>query len=442
MTNEIIIPYAPHPGQKILHQDTHRYKTIVCGRRFGKTTYAVNKLQKCAIIEPGLYAYIAPTYHQAKLISWELLKYFAVKEIVKRINESELFIEYISGGIVRLFGADNPDRLRGLKLKGVVNDEYQDIKRNVWQAIIRPALTDCKGWSDFIGTPKGKQNHLYEMFVMDKEYFDKDYRTIYGDILNPNDDYKSFIFKTIDNPHIDPLEIEKARQELSPQYFRQEYEASFENYTGTIYKELDVTKHIYSFPKDLIKDWWRVFVGIDTGRFTAVSFMAIDDKARAFVFDEVYNYDGRVDIICAEIKHKIEKWGLKKNNIMYIIDSASQVKREYEANKIFCYDSEKDVQNQIAIVRNKLANNSLYFNSDTCKMHIVEHLGYVWNERSKKVEPVKENDHTCNAVQYIFSTYNTRASIDYKAKGQYENSLEYATINEDGADNEYKEKFS
>ena len=400
MDKIITIPYKPHSGQVLLHADNHRFKTIVAGRRFGKTVYADNKLEKFALIDPGLYAYIAPTYSQAKLISWEILKFYSPIELVRKINESELYIEYVSGGIVRLFGADNPDRLRGLKLKGAVLDEFQDTKRIVWSTIIRPALTDFKGWADFIGTPKGKINQLYEMFIKDKDFADNDYLSQDGLKIETDSDYKSFIFKTVDNPYIDPEEVKKARQELAPQYFRQEYEASFENYTGIIYKEFD-SRHIISI--DGIKTWWQVFVGIDTGRHTAVTFLAIDEKGRNYIFDEIYNYDGIVKNIAAEIKHKLKRWG--RDTAVFIIDSASQVKREYESNGIACLDSEKDVENQIAQVRGKFAQNLLFFDRDRCPMHIVEHKGYVWNEKAKKPEPLKENDHTCNSLQYIISTY-------------------------------------
>lgn len=405
----IEIPYKPHVGQVLLHNDSHRFKTIVCGRRWGKTTYADNKLQKCACVDPGLYAYIAPTYSQAKLISWELLKFYAKPDIVRKINESELYIEYVTGGIVRLFGADNPDRLRGFKLKGAVLDEFQDMKRIVWSTIIRPSLTDYKGWADFIGTPKGKINQLYEMFVRDEQYQDKEYLTQGGLPIDVDPDYKSFIFKTVDNPYMDRIEVEKARKELAPQYFRQEYEASFENYTGIIYKEFEA-RHIVEIKE--IKDWWTVYVGIDTGRHTAVTFMAIDDNGKCYVFDEIYDYDGVVSNIAAQIKHKLSEW--KRKSAVYIIDSASQVKREYEFHGIPVIDSEKDVENQIAQVRHRLSSSKLFFDRDRCPMHIVEHKGYIWDEKAKKPQPLKENDHTCNSVQYILSTYIGKSFDDKK----------------------------
>jgi PBSX family phage terminase large subunit len=426
MERIVEIPYKPHNAQLILHNDKHRFKTIVCGRRFGKTVYADNKLIRRAIEDPGPYGYIAPTYGQAKLITWELLKYYAIPEIrAGEPNETDLLINFKSGGQVRLFGADKPDRIRGSKFKGLIIDEYADMKRKIFELILRPTLADYRGWCDFLGTPKGKLNHFYEMFIKDKECADLEYRDINGHPVLSNDDFKSFQFKTEDNPYIDRQEIEDARKMLAPAYFRQEWEASFENYTGIIYKEFDPLRHIIRIEQGFIKDWWRVYVGLDTGRHTAVSFIAVDDLGKKYIFDEIYNYDGVVSDIATQIKIKLAEWKIRK--AVYIIDSASQVKREYERCGIGCIDSEKDVENQIAQVRNHFKTDQLLINGDKCPMHIVEHKGYVWDEKSKKTkpEPIKENDHSCNSVQYVLSTYMTTRSIDHEAEKKNKQTIQY-----------------
>ena len=418
MDKRVVIPYKPHWGQVLLHNDTHRYKVIVCGRRWGKTIYAANKIIKSAVENPGLYWYIAPTYKQAKLIAWEIFKKYAVQELLLcKPNEAELKITLVNGAVIMLMGADNPDSLRGVGLKGVVLDEFADIKREVWTKIVRPMLADYKGWADFTGTPKGKNNHLYEHFIKDIQFFDKDYRTPENVEIEVDANFKSFTFRTLDNPYIDPLEVETARNELAPQYFRQEWEASFEDYTGIIYKEFIPSKHVFSISREFVKDWWHMYVGIDTGRHTAIGFVVIDDKGKMYIIDEIYDYDGIVKDLALRIKLKLAEWG--RTTATFIIDSASQVKREYEANGISCVDSEKDVLNSIAKIRARFKNDTIAFNADKAPMHIVEHKGYVWNEKSKKTEPLKENDHTCNEIQYIESTYMTIKSIDHeKVKAQ------------------------
>jgi hypothetical protein len=282
-------------------------------------------------------------------------------------------------------------------------------------------LSDTKGWAVFLGTPKGKINHLYEHFIKDAEFFDKDYRTPENTSIEIDSDFKSFKFKTVDNPYVDPVEVNKARQELAPQYFNQEYEASFEDYTGIIYKEFIPSKHVIKIDRAFVRDWWKMCVGIDTGRRTAVGFVVVDDFGKMYVVDEIYDYDGIVRDIAVQIKAKLREWG--RESAVYIIDSASQVKREYEAAGIPAIDSEKDVLNSISKIRGRFKNDALYFNADKCPMHIVEHKGYVWDEKSKKVQPLDENDHTCNEIQYIESTYLTVKSVDIVAKKAFGNSL-------------------
>jgi hypothetical protein len=425
---QITIPYKPHTQQLQLHNCESRFRVLVCGRRWGKTIFAINELIKCAIETKGDYWYIAPTYRQAKLIAWVKLKYYAVEKIVKKINEADLLITFVNGSTIRLLGADNEDSLRGVGLRGVVLDEFADFKDTTWETVIRPMLSDYQGWAIFLGTPKGKLNPLYEKYIRDKEKADKHYLTIHGESIDPDENYKSFQFKTSDNPYIALAEIEMAKRELAPQYFRQEYEASFENYTGLIYKEFDTAKHII---KDFqLKDWWNMYVGIDTGRYTAVSFIAMDDKGIAYLFDEVYDYDSIVADITRMIENVLLKWKIKKDRVRFFIDSASQVKNEYRFNNINAYDSKKDVENQIALVRNRFATDTLYFH-DICKMHIIEHQGYVWDDKSKKLQPKKENDHSCSSTQYVFSTYTTYSSVDIEAKKKYEATLEYAAMQKD-----------
>jgi hypothetical protein len=440
MTKIITIPYKPHPLQKLLHDNTSRFKTIVCGRRFGKTTYIANKLIKSALVSPNNYGYIAPTYSQAEDIIWELLKEYIPPLLILKINQQKLRITFKTGGKIRLYGADNPStarRIRGLKFNGLGVDEFADFKNGVefWETTLRPTLIDTGGWCDFLGTPRGKIGAFYEMFIKDKNYYDENYLNSKGERIIIDNDFKSFIFKTLDNPYIPKEEVEKARLTSSPQYFRQEYEASFENYTGLIYKEFDINRHIIKREDLKLEKWWNIYVGIDTGRFTAISFLAMDDKGVAYLFDEIYDYDGIVANICQMIFHKLLQNGIDKDKVLFFIDSASQVKAEYKFNKITCFDAKKDVENQIALVRNRFSHNNLLF-CDNCKMHTIEHQAYMWDDRAQKVKPKDENDHTCNSLQYIFSTYTTYASKDIEKEKKYMTTLEYYTHRREITQNE------
>jgi phage terminase large subunit len=156
---QIVIPYAPRRIFLPYHERTQRWSAIVAHRRCGKTVACVNDLIRAAITlekPDGRYAYIAPLFNQAKDVAWLYLKRYAQPLLASPPNETELRIDLLNGSRIRLYGADNPDRLRGIYLDGVVLDEYAQMAPSLWGEVIRPLLTDRQGWATFIGTPKGK----------------------------------------------------------------------------------------------------------------------------------------------------------------------------------------------------------------------------------------------------------------------------------------------
>lgn len=158
-------PYKAREVFLDFHRREQRWAVLVCHRRAGKTVATIADIIRRAVMEKkpdARYAYIAPFYAQAKNIAWDYLLKFAAPAIVKA-NQSELWVELVNGAKIRLFGADNPDALRGLYLDGVVLDEYADMKPRLWGEIVRPLLTDRQGWATFIGTPKG-HNAFYDIY--------------------------------------------------------------------------------------------------------------------------------------------------------------------------------------------------------------------------------------------------------------------------------------
>jgi hypothetical protein len=111
----------------------------------------------------GRYAFVAPYYNQAKDIAWKYLKQYTEQVVVETPREAELSVLLINGARVRLYGADNPDRLRGIYLDGCVLDEFADMSPELWSEVVRPALSDRRGWATFIGTSKGK-NEFWRLY--------------------------------------------------------------------------------------------------------------------------------------------------------------------------------------------------------------------------------------------------------------------------------------
>ncbi len=205
--------YAPRPHQADLHRRLKRFNVLVAHRRFGKTVFCINELiAKAAANKRGAarYGYVAPLLTQAKDVAWDYLKRFAGPIPGTQMSESELWVELPNGARIRLYGADNADRLRGLYFDGVVMDEYAQMSPRVWPEIIRPMLADRQGWALFIGTPMGR-NHfctLYEEARHDPDWCAESFPASATGIL-------------------DKAELEAARRAMSAEAFAQEFECSF-----------------------------------------------------------------------------------------------------------------------------------------------------------------------------------------------------------------------
>lgn len=211
----IIIPYCPRLVFRPYHARVQRWACIVAHRRCGKTVATLNDLIRRAVMldKPhGRYAYVAPFLAQAKETAWDYLKRFARPILAGSPNESELWIELVNGARVRVHGADNPDRLRGAYLDGVVLDEYADMRPSVWGEVIRPMLADRLGWASFIGTPRGRN----EFFAI-RELA----------LANPQT-WFSALLRASETGLLDAAELEAARADMTPEQYEQEFECSFE----------------------------------------------------------------------------------------------------------------------------------------------------------------------------------------------------------------------
>jgi predicted phage terminase large subunit-like protein len=215
-----------HEKQLEVFNDNTRFKVVAAGRRFGKSRLAAWTLLIEALKSKTKDVfYIAPTYQQAKDIMWAMLKELG-NEVIIAAHENTSVLTLRNGRKIYLKGADRPDTLRGVGLAFVVIDEYADIKPNVWEQIVRPALADVQGGALFIGTPKGR-NHFYEMFKLGE--------------AGKNPEWTSFHFTSYDNPLIPASEIEAAKESMSSFAFRQEFLSSFEAASRDIFKPEWVT---------------------------------------------------------------------------------------------------------------------------------------------------------------------------------------------------------
>jgi len=223
----IKIPYTPRKHQSYLHQQINRYRwsVLVCHRRFGKTVCMINHLIRSALmskLKNPRFAYIAPTFKQAKSIAWDYMKQFTAKIPNTKFNETELRVDLPNGSRITLLGAENSDGLRGIYLDGCVIDEYANIDGKLFAEIIRPALSDRKGYCVFIGTPAGMNNNFYDLYQH----------------ANGAEDWFNYKAKASDTKIVDPEELEKAKEVMGEKKYLQEFECDWiANIEGAIYGE-------------------------------------------------------------------------------------------------------------------------------------------------------------------------------------------------------------
>ena len=219
-----VIPYGPRRVFIPFHMRKARWAVLVAHRRCGKTVACVNDLIARALNlkQPhGRYAYVAPFLSQAKEVAWEYLKRFAQPATADK-NESELWVELVNGARIRIHGADNPDRLRGAYLDGVVLDEYADMRPSVWGEVIRPMLADRKGWGVFIGTPKGR-NEFYQIY----DGAENGWPQPNGSRLR-DDNWLAMMLRASETRLLDDQELADAAKTMTPEQYQQELECSFD----------------------------------------------------------------------------------------------------------------------------------------------------------------------------------------------------------------------
>jgi hypothetical protein len=222
----------------------------VCHRRFGKTKFALGEIAtdgfECPHHNPQ-YAYIAPTYGQAERIAWTYLKEMFANYPGMQKNEQKLKIiipRHDKGDFITIYllGAENPDAIRGIYLDGCIMDEYAQMNPTIWGEVVRPALSDRKGWAIFIGTPKGT-NNFYTM-----------YQTAQLNMLqHPELKWFAFNAPASKTNIIDAEELHALRKEMSEEEYDQEMECSFSaalvgSYYGKYIAEIERLGYIGDYP--------------------------------------------------------------------------------------------------------------------------------------------------------------------------------------------------
>lgn len=391
-----------HQAQGEIAKDNHRFRVVNCGRRFGKTTLAVEEIKGKALYRQSRIAYIAPTYQQARDIAWQTL----IKEldpIIINKNESrlELTVSTLDGrkSVIVLRGWESIETLRGQQFDFLVIDEVASMRSFwlYWQEVVRPTLTDTRGSAMFISTPKGF-NHFYDLYTKEGE----------------DSDYKSFHFSTFDNPHIHKEEVEKARQELTEDRFAQEYLADFRKTEGLVYKEFNRGRDLID-DKTILPAFDKNIIGLDWGYTNPACILdiKIDGDLNYWVMNEWYRTNRSTDQIIQVAQsfqpHEVYPDPAEPDRLAELENAGMNVR-----------EVSKDIVAGVNKVRELFKSGRIKIHKG-CKNLIWELETYHYPEkkfdRNDEEKPVKENDHAMDALRYaLYMTANIKKTqtFDYE----------------------------
>ncbi|PZP48551.1 MAG: terminase [Azospirillum brasilense] len=276
-----------------------RFRAVVAGRRFGKSFLSVEEVRRAAreavrqnVSPDNEIWYAAPTFRQGKRVMWKRLKRGIPESwLAAKANETECSLTLVSGHVIRIVGLDNYDALRGSGLWFVVVDEWADCPYLAWTETLRPMLSTAGGHALWIGTPKGF-DHLRDSYLAGQP--------------GGEPDHMSFMYTTVQGGNVPPDELEAARRTLDERTYRQEYEASFETYSGRV---------IYAFSRagscrDAVYDpALPLHVGMDFNIDPMTAIILQEQGGVDVVVDEVIIPTSNTDDMCDELTRRYGRGG-------------------------------------------------------------------------------------------------------------------------------------
>ncbi len=299
--------WTPEKHQLPVLQNSARFKVLVWHRKAHKTTLAINELYRWANAIKGTYWYVAPFLGQAKKIVWqdpEMGAKYCDPKIWDGRNNSELTVTFPNGSIVYIMGADNPQSLRGPNPRGVVLDEYDDMKPEVWSQIVQPIMAaNPNAWTWFVGTPKGKRDLFRKFSYAEEEMRNK----------GKDSEWYCSRLKASESGIISPEGLQAVKNDpgTPEDFYKQEYEVEFLDGAGTFFRGINNVLYEPSVSHDKLKihpkkkyqggsDWakvndFTVFTALDLTNFYIYPqerFNQIDynlQQARAETFYLKYN---------------------------------------------------------------------------------------------------------------------------------------------------------
>ena len=387
-----------------LASDRVRFRSVVAGRRFGKSYLAAAELLRAAVSGKNKNCfYCCPTYGMAKEIQWDMLIQMIPDEYLVKTNETALTIKLINGSTIALKGAEKPNNLRGRALDFVVLDEFADMRPEAWYEVLRPSLSDREGSALFIGTPKGR-NHFYDLWAKG---------------VDGADGWESFQYTTVQGGNVSPSEVEQAKADLDERTFAQEYLSEFVTYSGLIYWAFDRATSVVKAEDD----GGVLHCGLDMNIDPMSCVIAQRKGNNLICIDEIIIYGSNTDEMAKEIHQRYPN----RQIIIYPDPAARQRKTSAGGrtdlsilqNAGFMTKAKQShpaVRDRINAVNSRLKSGSgerhLFF-TDKCKQAIKSLERQTYKEGTSQPNKDDGYDHANDALGYMVE-YLFPIKTDYK----------------------------
>ena len=371
---------------------TKRFRSVVAGRRFGKSYLAAAELLRAAVSGKNKHCfYCCPTYGMAKEIQWDMLIQMIPDEYLVKTNETALTIKLINGSTIALKGAEKPNNLRGRALDFVVLDEFADMRPEAWYEVLRPSLSDREGSALFIGTPKGR-NHFYDLWAKG---------------IDGADGWESFQYTTVQGGNVSPSEVEQAKADLDERTFAQEYLSEFVTYSGLIYYNFDRAASVVKAEDD----GGVLHIAMDFNIDPMSCVVALRKGNSLICIDEIVIYGSNTDEMVKEIHQRYPN----RQIIIYPDPAARQRKTSAGGRTDLSIlqnagfmtkarSAHPAVRDRINSVNSRLKSGSgerhLFF-TDKCKQAIKSLERQTYKEGTSQPNKDDGYDHMCDALGYM-----------------------------------------
>ena len=400
---EIVVSYLPFGAQKAVHDNPAKFKAVLTGVGFGKTTVLVNEVLRWAIEKPALYLIVAPTFPLLRDTTMREFYKFCPTDLIQKRNYSDSRVYLINGAEIIFRSGDNDrhiERIRGLTIGGFALDEVTLFPYLMWEIMIA-RLRDNRGVMHGIacGTPKGED--WTKLLFVDKA----DPKT--GKPLSDPENYAFFDGSSMDNPYTSESYKQTLLNTYSGIFREQEIYGKFVSARGNVYPMFSRKHHIADCEKERNRIV-RFIAGVDFGFTNPAVILAIgiDGDWRHYVFEEFYRTNVMDEEFIAKAKELKEKYRIQE----FWCDPSEPMFIE-KLNNAGCFAKKADnsILTGISSVTSKLeikkdGKPALFIDHLKCPNMIKEMQSYRYSEKKDGKpdleKPVKLFDHAADALRY------------------------------------------